>query len=132
VAASSVYETAPVGPSQPDYLNAAALIETELAPEELLDALLAIERAMGRVRPSPKDWGPRIIDLDVLWIEDVAVRSDRLTVPHGHLRERAFALLPLLEVAPDARDPATGECYADLPVDRAGVRKMDNLRLIES
>ncbi len=64
---------------------------------------------LGRVRG--ERWGPRIIDLDILWIEGVSFASERLTVPHPRLRERAFALVPLLDVAPDARDPLTGERY---------------------
>ncbi len=132
VCASRIYQTAPVGPPQPDYLNAVVLLETALTPERLLEELLAIEKELGRVRPKLKDWGPRAIDLDVLWIRDVAVWTERLTVPHAHLRERAFALIPMLEVAPDARDPQTGERYADLPLDRSGVRAIDNVRLIEA
>jgi 2-amino-4-hydroxy-6-hydroxymethyldihydropteridine diphosphokinase len=109
VAVSRVYETAPVGPTQPDFLNAAALTTTELAPEKLLDELLAIESSLGRVRR--ERWGPRVIDLDVLWIEGVAVETPRLVVPHPHLLERAFALAPLLELVPEATDPRTGERY---------------------
>jgi 2-amino-4-hydroxy-6-hydroxymethyldihydropteridine diphosphokinase len=104
VARSRVYETAPVGGvAQPDFLNAALLVECTLSPLRLLDELLRIERELGRDRT--KDavrWGPRAIDLDVLWIEDLVVDDARLVVPHPRLVERAFALLPLLEVAPDA------------------------------
>jgi 2-amino-4-hydroxy-6-hydroxymethyldihydropteridine diphosphokinase len=114
-AASHVYETAPVGPPQGRFFNAAALIAFAGTPEELLDALLAIERRLGRVRG--ERWGPRTIDLDVLWIDGVAVASERLTVPHPRLHERAFALAPLLEVRPDARDPATGDGYVVPPGD---------------
>ncbi|MGH7438284.1 MAG: 2-amino-4-hydroxy-6-hydroxymethyldihydropteridine diphosphokinase [Polyangiaceae bacterium] len=107
---SSVYATAPVGgPPQPDYLNAAVLVETELRPRELLHALLAIESTLGRVRRERN--GPRVIDLDVLWIEGVVVKSEELEVPHPRLAERAFALVPMLEVAPGARDPRTGVAY---------------------
>jgi len=115
VAGSRVYETAPVGPPQPDYLNAALLVETDLAPEALLDALLAVERELGRERRAR--WGPRVLDLDVLWIEGIAVDTPRLVVPHPHLRERAFALAPMLELVPDARDPRTGEPYVVPPGD---------------
>ena len=107
---SHVYETAPVGPPQPPYLNAAVLVAWEGSPEALLDALLAIEAALGRVRGAER-FGPRTLDLDVLWIEGLAVDGERLVVPHPRLRERAFAVVPLLEVAPDARDPRTGERY---------------------
>jgi 2-amino-4-hydroxy-6-hydroxymethyldihydropteridine diphosphokinase len=101
---SHVYATAPVGPPQPEYLNAAALVTWEGTPEGLLETLLGIEAKLGRVR-SGERFGPRTIDLDVLWIDGVVVDTPTLTVPHPRLKERAFALVPLLEVAPDARDP---------------------------
>jgi 2-amino-4-hydroxy-6-hydroxymethyldihydropteridine diphosphokinase len=108
--------TAPVGgPPQPEYFNAAARVAFDGEPEALLDALLAIEARLGRVRAERN--GPRTIDLDVLWIEGVAHQSARLEVPHPRLRERAFALVPLLEVAPGARDPRSGETYAAPPGD---------------
>jgi len=119
-ARSTVYETEPVGPPQPRYLNAAVALETELAPEELMRKLLAIEASMGRVRAEKN--GPRTIDLDVLWIEGVTLATDVLTVPHPRLVERAFALAPLLDVAPGAREPGTRRPYADVAVDRAGIR----------
>jgi 2-amino-4-hydroxy-6-hydroxymethyldihydropteridine diphosphokinase len=113
---SRVYATAPVGgPPQPEYLNAAALAGYEGAPGDLLDALLAIEADLGRVR-AEKD-GPRTIDLDVLWIEGVALDTSRLVVPHPRLHERAFALVPLLELVPGARDPRTGTRYVVPPGD---------------
>lgn len=88
------------GPPQGDYLNAAALVTWEGEPEALLDALLAIEAKLGRVRR--EKWGPRTIDLDVLWIEGREVRTARLVVPHPELARRAFAVAPLLDVAPAA------------------------------
>jgi 2-amino-4-hydroxy-6-hydroxymethyldihydropteridine diphosphokinase len=97
---SRVYESPAVGPPQPDYLNAAALVTWEGEPEALLDALLAIEAKLGRVRR--EKWGPRTIDLDVLWIEGREVHTARLTVPHPELAKRAFAVAPLLDVAPAA------------------------------
>jgi 2-amino-4-hydroxy-6-hydroxymethyldihydropteridine diphosphokinase len=105
LAVSPLYETAPVGPPQPDYLNAAVRIETSLEPEALLDVLLAIERAHGRERRVR--WGPRTLDLDVLAILAgpagtlLGVETARLEVPHPHLGERAFALAPLLDVLPE-------------------------------
>lgn len=108
VAVSPVYETEPIGPPQPTYLNAAARIETDLDPEALLDALLAIEVAHGRVRR--ERWGARTLDLDVLALFDPAVlaprviETPRLVVPHPHLLERAFALAPLLDVMPELAD----------------------------
>lgn len=98
LALSRVYDTAPVGPPQPRYLNAALRLATSLAPEALLDRLLAVERALGRVRDVR--WGPRTLDLDVLWAEQ-PFASARLEVPHPRLCERAFALAPLLDVAPE-------------------------------
>jgi 2-amino-4-hydroxy-6-hydroxymethyldihydropteridine diphosphokinase len=106
---SRVYVTAPVGPPQPEYLNAAARVAFDGDAEQLLDALLAIEASLGRVRDAR--FGPRTIDLDVLWAEGVAIDTSRLVVPHPRLHERAFALAPLLEVAPGARDPRTGAPY---------------------
>lgn len=109
VAVSPLYETEPLGPPQPQYLNAALLLRTELEPEALLDGLLAIEREHGRARR--ERWGPRKLDLDVLFIRGATVDTERLVVPHPGLAERAFALLPLLDVAPDARDPVSGRDY---------------------
>ncbi len=96
---SSIVETDAQGPPQPRYLNAAVRIETSLDAEALLDACLAIERSLGRVRG--ERWGPRTIDLDILHLGGLSVRTDRVVVPHPHLLERAFALGPLLEVAPE-------------------------------
>jgi len=99
-ATSRVYESAAVGPPQGDYLNAAALVTWDGEPEALLDAMLAIEAKLGRVRR--EKWGPRTIDLDVLWIEGREVHTPRLVVPHPELAKRAFAVAPLLDVAPSA------------------------------
>lgn len=116
---SHVWETAPVGgPEQPDFLNAALLAEWRETPLALLDALMRIEFELGRVRGVRN--GPRTIDLDVLWIEGLVVDEPRLVVPHPRLHLRAFALAPLLEVAPDAVDPRSGERFV-APVD-PGVR----------
>jgi 2-amino-4-hydroxy-6-hydroxymethyldihydropteridine diphosphokinase len=109
---SALYETAPVGPPQPAFLNAAARVATDLAPHALLDALLSVERQQGRVRG--ERWGPRLIDLDILWIAGVAVDSPGLVVPHPELRRRAFALRPLLDVAPEATDPRDGVAYREI------------------
>jgi 2-amino-4-hydroxy-6-hydroxymethyldihydropteridine diphosphokinase len=111
-ARSALYESAPVGPPQPNFRNAAIRLLAEMPHEALLDALLEIERALGRVRR--ERWGPRLIDLDVLWLAGPAFASDRLVVPHAELRNRAFALCPLLDVAPEASDPHDGVRYADV------------------
>ncbi len=98
-AASSVYETAPQGEvlDQPDFLNACLRIETELGPEELLDVCKAVERELGRA-PARRRHGPRPIDVDVLLLDDVAWRSERLTLPHPEVTRRRFVLEPLLEL----------------------------------
>lgn len=108
-AISALYETAPVGPAQPDFLNAAVRLLTPLRPSALLEALLAIEREAGRERR--ERWGPRTLDLDILWIRATAVDEPGLQVPHAELASREFALLPLLDVAPEATDPRTGTAY---------------------
>ena len=99
IARSALYATAPVGPPQPDYLNAALRLETELSPRELLDVLLEIERLLGRVRA--ERWGPRTLDLDILFWTGGEVDEPGLRVPHPRLAERAFAVAPLLDVAPE-------------------------------
>lgn len=104
VATSTVYETAPVGgPEQGSYLNAVALIETELDPHALLDALLSIEQEAGRRRAVR--WGPRTLDLDLLLYGNETIDDDRLVLPHPRLLERRFVLEPLLEVWPEATTP---------------------------
>ena len=124
VACSALYETLAVGPAQPDYLNAAFRFRTRLAPLELLEVMLGIEREQGRVRN--ERWGPRTLDLDLLLIAGRAVDEPGLFVPHRELAGRAFALLPLLDVMPDAADPRTGERYQLVAnrVDRTGVREV--------
>jgi 2-amino-4-hydroxy-6-hydroxymethyldihydropteridine diphosphokinase len=99
LAASSVYETAPQGDvrEQPDFLNACLMIETELAPEELLDACKEVERELGRGTGGVRH-GPRPIDVDVLLLGDLEHRSERLTLPHPELRARRFVLEPLVEL----------------------------------
>jgi 2-amino-4-hydroxy-6-hydroxymethyldihydropteridine diphosphokinase len=124
VGRSFVYETAPVGPPQPHFLNAAVRLRTELAPGQLMAALLEIERRAGRERR--ERWGPRTLDLDLLWIRGRCVQEPSLVVPHPRLHERAFALLPLLDVAPDAADPRTGQAYAAIAatLDGADARRV--------
>jgi 2-amino-4-hydroxy-6-hydroxymethyldihydropteridine diphosphokinase len=111
---SSLYRTAPVGIlSQPDFVNAVALLETTLAPEALLDALLDIEARFGRIRRERN--GPRTLDLDLLLYDDIELDLPRLTLPHPRLHLRAFVLLPLAEVAPDLAIPRRGSLAAWLP-----------------
>ena len=113
VAQSRLYSTEPVGvTAQPRFLNAAIALETDLEPRELLHSLLAIEREFGRDRSSEVHYGPRTLDLDILLFGDVAVSEPDLEIPHPRLAERAFALVPLSEISPQARDPRTGETVA--------------------
>lgn len=109
---SSLYETEPVGKTdQPRYVNAVLCVETDLEPPDLLVHLLAIERAMGRVRREA--WGPRTIDLDLLLHGDHVISSDGLTLPHPRMGERHFVLVPLLEISPLAQNPATGRLWQE-------------------
>ena len=108
VAVSAFRETDPVGYlDQPRFLNGAAALETTLRPRELLDALLAVERSLGRTREGPR-FGPRTIDLDLLLYGDEALDEPGLTIPHPRLHERAFALEPLAELDPDLVVPGHG------------------------
>jgi 2-amino-4-hydroxy-6-hydroxymethyldihydropteridine diphosphokinase len=115
VAVSSFYDTAPVGYlDQPRFLNAAAILETELEPLELLDRLLAIERRLGRDRSETVAKGPRVLDLDLILFGDVILQSAELTLPHPAMRERQFVLEPLAEIAPEMVDPVSGRTLAEL------------------
>ncbi len=127
-AISALYETAPVGPAQPDYLNAALRLRASLEPLALLELQLRIERGLGRERL--QRWGPRTLDLDLLFIVGRTVDRPDLLVPHRELTQRAFALLPLLDVMPGASDPLSGQRYSELAsaLDRTGVRELPNSR----
>ena len=110
---SMIHETEPVGyVEQPKFLNMVARIKTDLPARELMRVLLDIETAMGRERSFRN--APRVIDLDVLLYDDVVMADDLVHLPHPRMHERAFVLKPLLEIAPDAKDPRTGARYADL------------------
>jgi len=99
-AASPIYRSLPVGVTdQPPFLNAVAALDTELGPDPLLDVLLAVEAAHGRVRDVR--WGPRTLDLDLVWFEGVVRDDPRLTLPHPRAHEREFVLRPLCDLAPD-------------------------------
>lgn len=105
-AVSSLYETEPVGEllDQPDFLNAAARIRTDLEPEDLLDVCKAIEVEEGRMFGAPRH-GPRPIDLDVLLLGELELETERLTIPHPELTSRRFVLVPLLELDPQVALP---------------------------
>jgi 2-amino-4-hydroxy-6-hydroxymethyldihydropteridine diphosphokinase len=120
---SSLYETEPVGYlEQSRFLNAVVALETSLAPVDLVQALLGIERDLGRTRSFPN--APRTLDLDLLLVDDVTLDTSELTLPHPRLHERAFVLVPLVELAPELAHPVSGqsmrEILGSLP-DRGGV-----------
>jgi 2-amino-4-hydroxy-6-hydroxymethyldihydropteridine diphosphokinase len=130
VRASGLYRTPPWGVAeQPPFINAVAELHTALSAPELLQQLIAVERAAGRVRAGAR-WGPRVLDLDLLLYGDAIVDVAGLHVPHPHLQERAFVLLPLAELAPDLAVPGRGK-VGDLlaRVDLAGCERLDDGKL---
>ena len=124
---SSWYLTVPVGPTQPDYVNACACLEVELPPKALLVRLLEIEQQFGRVRR--ERWGPRTLDLDLLLFGNSIVETADLIIPHPRFRERAFVLVPLNEIAPDWIDPVSSKTIAQLAhsIDCSGVSLFQSL-----
>ncbi len=113
VGRSGLYETEPVGElNQPAFLNLAAEIETGLGPLELLNAVQEIERELGR-EAGPR-WGPRLIDIDIILWGDTVIEEGQLQTPHPRFRQRAFVLVPLCDIAPDVRDPVTGQTMRQL------------------
>lgn len=112
-ACSRIYESEPVGPSQPDYLNGVARVSVTLSPHELLAACQAVENSLGRVRDVR--WGPRTIDVDILLYGDAEISEPDLVVPHPLMLERSFVLLPLLELVADLRLP-DGTALSDVPL----------------
>ena len=116
IGVSSRYQTPPIGPQQPDFINAAAQLSTDLSPLALLDALQAIEQQQNRVRSI--HWGPRTLDLDILLYNNLVgdplvIESERLTIPHPRIGERAFVLVPLADLNPQLALPS-GETVAQL------------------
>jgi 2-amino-4-hydroxy-6-hydroxymethyldihydropteridine diphosphokinase len=125
ITVSSVYETEPIGPQQLDFLNAVVEIETSLEPHELLRLFKDIERDVGRT-PGER-WGPREIDLDLLLYGRHITDEPELQIPHPEIANRAFVLVPLVEIAPGAEVPGVGPASALLArVGRAGVRLTDH------
>jgi 2-amino-4-hydroxy-6-hydroxymethyldihydropteridine diphosphokinase len=126
-AVSSTYETEPVGEvlDQPDFLNAAARIRTELEPEQLLDLCKAIEVEQGRMFAGPRH-GPRPLDVDLLLLGDIELETERLTLPHPEVTTRRFVLAPLLELDPELKLP-DGTCLADALASLGGGQRVQRL-----
>jgi 2-amino-4-hydroxy-6-hydroxymethyldihydropteridine diphosphokinase len=124
-ARSRLYRTRPMGPrDQPEFVNAAVGLLTRHSPHAMLDALLAIERRMGRIRG--ERWGPRVIDLDLVWMAGSAVDDPRLTLPHPGVSMRNFVLYPLSDIAPSLDLPGHGRVL-DLKRERGD----DGISLLE-
>lgn len=110
---SRMYETEPWGmKDQPKFINMAIEAETDKKPEELLGVLKEIEKKIGRAETTK--WGPRVIDLDILFYDDIILKTDNLEIPHPLLHEREFVLKPLCEIAPDKKHPVTGKTVKEM------------------
>lgn len=123
-ASSSWYQTKAIGPPQPDYINGCVLLHVQTEPQQLLETLLGIEAQFGRIRR--ERWGPRSLDLDLLLYDDLILETPTLQLPHPRMRERAFVLVPLAQIAPDWIEPVSGIAIAQLlqAVDCSGVHQI--------
>lgn len=116
---SSLYRTSPVDYLQQDwFLNQILEVKTDLSPEALLDQCLQVENRLGRQRQIPK--GPRVIDIDLLFYDDLTLHSSRLVVPHPRIAERKFVLVPMAEIAPGFLHPVLKKTMRELLAERAG------------
>ena len=126
---SSLYETEPVGNiEQPLFLNAVCRAQTELGPLQLLSLIKGVEASLGRVPGFPN--APRSIDLDIILYGDLVMETPELTIPHPRFTERAFVLIPLLEIAPELRHPVSGDRIRDMATrveGQDGVKKIGEL-----
>ncbi len=115
IRSSTIYETEPWGnKDQKWFLNAVIEVKTKLSPQELLDLCLDVETKLGRTRDENTKWGARNIDIDILLYNEDIIREDNLTIPHKHMHERAFVLVPLLELIPDYIHPVKNKSLIDL------------------
>lgn len=129
---SSIYETEPWGvTNQPSFLNLCIEIETEDQPESLLKTFKIIEKGMGREKR--EKWGPREIDIDLLYYENLIYETDRLKIPHDRISERAFVIIPLSEINPDFVDPKLGKSIRTLAmeIDTTGITKYEKQITLE-
>jgi len=124
---SSFYRTEPMGKKDQDwFVNGVVLVETSLGPEEMLEFLLSLEKGMGRIRG--ERWGPRVIDLDILFYGDEVIAKEGLQVPHPRLHERRFVLIPLREISPDLKHPLLGKTVSQILSELEGEEKVLPLR----
>lgn len=110
---SSVYKSEPIGPSENDFMNTVAVIETELEPNMLFEKLKTQEKKQGRPSRYPK-WTARTLDLDIIAFDDLVIETDTLIIPHQEYKSRLFVLLPLKDVLPDWRDPVSAQHVDEL------------------